>query len=73
MDAKETVIQAMGLGLQTTLIKTRVNFEELQLALTHQDFQRATNRLILINQEGVIPFLKNNPDPRAISFLDKLS
>jgi hypothetical protein len=29
MYAKETVIQAMGLGLQTTLIKTRVNFEEL--------------------------------------------
>ena len=45
----------LGLGLNQTLIKTRQCFQELKLNFVEQNYQRSINRLIILDQEGVLP------------------
>jgi hypothetical protein len=51
----------VGLGLQSTLIRTQNLFRELNPSKIAENFMKAKNRLILINQEGVLPFFQKCP------------
>ena len=45
----------LGLGLNSTLIKTRQNFQELKVNNVENSYMRAVTRLIILDQDGVIP------------------
>jgi len=45
----------LGLGLNSTLIKTRQNFQELKVNNVESSYMRAVTRLIILDQDGVIP------------------
>lgn len=63
----------VGLGLQSTLIRTQNRFRELNTYKIAENFMKAKNRLILINQEGVLPFFQKCPVQAVKDSLKNLS
>ena len=51
----------VGFNLQSTLIRTQNQFRELNSDRVAENFMKAKNKLILINQEGVLPLIQKAP------------
>lgn len=65
----------MGFGLNWHVIKTKKGFKELDILKVESTYIKAKRRLIMIDEEGVIPFHKNledksHPSSSALSALD---
>jgi len=45
----------IGFGLNQTIIKTRQGFKELKESYVEGNYNRSCNRLVIIDQEGVLP------------------
>ena len=71
--------ERVGFGLKWQLIKSKPGFKELDVDMVDYRFQNSQNRMIIIDQEEVIPMqyikdsVKMEPTPEAIKVLSQLS
>jgi len=67
----------LGMGLNQTLIKTRQGFRELRLDYEEQNYMKAVSRLIIIDQDGVLPMKgsrgNEEPYPHVLHILNDIA
>ena len=67
----------LGMGLNQTLIKTRQGFRELRLDYEEQNYLKAVSRLIIIDQDGVLPMKgsrgNEEPYPHVLHILNDIA
>ena len=70
---KNFYYEKVGLNQNWHIVQFKVGFSELRVDRMANQFIQSHKRLIIIDQEGVVPLRNGQPTPEAIEALDNIS